>query len=86
MSRFWQGAGKFVSQTPIQVLAVLCVLGFYGARFAHAFESYYSTEQALEVLFPGSNGAARATALSLYSVWYSMIPVQISLGVKKCAI
>ena len=83
VSRSSQGAGKFVSQTPIQVLAVLCVMGFYGARFAHAFESYYSTEKALEVNFPGSNGAARATALALYSVWYSMIPVQISLGVKQ---
>jgi hypothetical protein len=79
------GAGAFVSQTPIQILAVLCVLGFYIARFAHAYQSYSPTEIALEAIYPDSNGTARAIALSLHSVWYVMLVVQISLGVKKYA-
>lgn len=73
------------SQTPIQILAVACILAFYGARFAHAFQSYYASEIALQAIYPNSDGTARTIALALHQVWYAMLPVQISLGVKKYA-
>jgi NAD(P)H-flavin reductase len=76
------GNGVFFSQVPIQIIAVICVLAFYGARFYGSFLVHYSTEAELQELYPTSNGAARAIALALHSVWLSMVLVQISLGVK----
>ena len=47
------------SHSPIQILAVLCVLGFYAARFYGSFVSHHQTEVDLQALhYRDSNGAS----------------------------
>merc|ERR550537_673942 len=77
------GTSLFLRHTPIEFLAVILVLGFYVVRFIAFFNLYSPYETALEATYPGSNGAARAAAAALEEVYYSMIPMQISLAVKN---
>ena len=65
----------------IEVIAVGLIVLFYVVRFYAFYTLLEPYETKLEEPFyPGSNGKARATAFALEEVWYSMRPVQISLG------
>ena len=77
------GTSMYLRYTPVELLAVLLVLGFYVARFVAFYNLYRPSELALEADFPHSNGAARAVAAALEEVYYPMLPMQVSLAVKN---
>ena len=77
------GTSMYLRYTPIELLAVLLVLAFYVVRFVAFYRLYQPYETALEAVFPGSNGAARAAAAALEECYYAMLPMQVSLAVKN---
>lgn len=77
------GTSMYLRYTPVELLAVLLVLGFYVARFVAFYRLYQPYETSLEAVFPGSNGAARAAAAAFEEVYYAMLPMQVSLAVKN---
>ena len=77
------GSGLFLRITPAELIGVLCVVGFYIARFIAYYRLYAPYEISLEPGFPGSNGRARSVAQALEECYYVALPIQISLGVKN---
>ena len=77
------GTAMYLRYTPVEFLAVLLVLGFYVARFIGFYRTYEPYETAMQTVYPNSLGPARAAAQALEEVYYSMLPMQVSLGVKN---
>ena len=77
------GTSAFLRYTTSELVCVFLVLGFYATRFILFYRTYEPYETSLESVYPGSSGAARAAAHALMEVFYSSLPVQVSLGTKN---